>query len=399
MRTRIPTLLAAAALLGTAAAPPPLHGQDSTVDSRWLAYLGCWEAVGPAKTHLCVVPVTGTAAVDLVTIANGAVVARDRIAATGERLATTHGDCSGWQSATWSDFGDRVYLRSEETCTPGSLRPGTGLIAPTRDGQWLYIQGMTLGTQTGVRVQRYHEVTTNLLLPQEIADALHLDLTATMQARAAAAAPLTIDDLVDASRHVDAAVVEAWLVERGGSFTLDAKRLLALAKGGVPSRTIDVLVALSYPGVFSINASSRRGERRVSSEESYGGGAGPSYPIASCGMDYTFYPYGSGYCDGLMTPWDAYGYGWFPGNYPVVIIYTGSGGGGGGGGGSATSMSHGRVINGQGYQEGPRSTADVSSRWGEPRSTSNGGSSGAATPAPSTSTSSGSEQRTAKPRP
>jgi hypothetical protein len=398
MRTRIATLLVAAALLGIAAAPPLLRAQDSTVDSRWLAYLGCWEAVGPAKTHLCVVPVTGTSAVDLVTIANGTVVARDRIAATGERATTTHGNCSGWQSASWSDIGDRVYLRSEETCTPGNPRPGTGLIAPTRDGQWLYIQGMTLGTQTGVRVQRYHEVTTNLLLPQEIADALQLDLTATMQARAAAAAPLTIDDLVDASRHLDAAVVEAWLVERGGSFTLDAKRLLALAKGGVPPRTIDVLVALSYPGVFAINPTSRRGERRVSTEESYGGGAGPIYPLSSCGLDYTFYPFGSGYCDGL-TPWYPYGYGWYPGNYSVVIIYTGSGSSGGAGGG-ATSGSHGRVVNGKGFQEGPRGAADVSSRWGEPRSTSNGGSSGAAaTPAPSTSTSSGTEQRTAKPRP
>src|SRR5204863_421206 len=82
-----------------------------------------WTAVGPATTHLCVVPVTGTSAVDLVTIANGAVVASERIAATSEQVPMTHGSCSGWQSASWSDIGDRVYLRSEETCTPGSLRP------------------------------------------------------------------------------------------------------------------------------------------------------------------------------------------------------------------------------------------------------------------------------------
>ena len=400
MRTRIPTLLVAAALFAPGA---PARAQNTTVDSRWIAYLGCWESIGGKKSIVCVVPAADTSAIDLVTVENAEVIKAEQILATGARIETTHGECTGWQSAQWSAVSDRLYLRSEETCPGWGTRTGTGVIAMTRDGELLYIQGSTVGMKTGVRVQRYKGTTADLVLPSEVKDALdavQLDLSATAQAHAAATAPLAVDDLTEASRQLDADVVEAWLVERGGSFTLDAKRLVALANAGVPSRITDLLIALSYPGFFTINATSHQGARRVETEESYAAGAGPIYPVTpfygNCGMEYMPFPYSSYYCDGFAQIYP-YAYGWYPRDYPVTIIYNGSAGSGGG----EISRPHGRVVNGRGYEVGPRSSADEVSRWAEPRSGTSGSSStGATSPqyTPSSSSSSG-EQRTAKPRP
>jgi hypothetical protein len=404
MRISIPTLLIGAALL---AGPTPGQAQNTSVDSRWLAFLGCWKPMSLRSTMLCIVPAADSGAVDLVTIENGEVVKAEQIIADRRNIQTAHGECTGWQRAEWSTISDRLYMHSEERCPGWGTRTGSALFAMTRDGQLLYIQGSTVGEKTGVQVQRYREITDSLSLPSEVQDALdavHLDVTAATQARALAKAPLDIDDLAEASRELDLDVVEAWLVERGSSFNLDAKRLEALAKAGIPGRITDLMIALSFPGVFSIDATSHRGARRTA-ELAYSESAGPLYPVTpwygSCLMDYY-------YCDGFANPYP-YGYGDFYGygrDYPVVIIYNPSGGGGGGGGGSTESRAHGRVVNGRGYQEGQGANADVS-RFGEPRSSDGSSYSGSASrtssppppPPPPASSSSSGEPRTAKPRP
>ena len=397
MRTRISGFLAAATLLGLGATPA--RAQNTTVDSRWLAYLGCWEALGTPST-LCLIPSADASAVDLLTIKNGEVVTAEQILPTAARVETVRGECTGWHSAEWSAVSDRLYLRSEETCPGWGTRTGTGVIALSRDGQLLYIQGSTVGLKAGVRAQRYRELTAHVDLPSEVRDALDAlrpDLTASMQARAAATASLAIEDLVEVTRHLDVDVVEAWLVERGGSFTLDAARLTALAKGGVPSRITDLMIALSYPNVFAIDAISHQGERRVITQESYAGGpgrvVGPTPWYGDCLMEYQPFGYSSYYCDGFGRLYP-FGYEWYPHNYPVAIIYTGGTSGAGAGG-----TAHGRVVNGQGYREGLRPSGDVVSRWGEPRSRG-ASSTRDASPGSTSSSSSGSgEQRTAKPRP
>ncbi|MGE5802631.1 MAG: hypothetical protein ACM358_10255 [Gemmatimonadota bacterium] len=389
MRTRIAVLLAGAAVVGIGAAPARAHAQNPTVDSRWLAYLGCWRSIEIGiESTVCLVPGAETAAVDLVTIDSGRVAAAEQIIA-GQRLETARPDCTGWQDAQWSGVSDRLYLRSEETCAGWGTRTATGLIALTQEGQLLYIQGSTIGGKTGLRVQRYREAAAELNLPSEVQDALNAldtDLTATARARAAAAAPLAIEDLAEASRELDVEVVEAWLVARGGAFQLDAQRLIALAAAGVPARITDLMIALSNPAVFVVDASA--GEARRVSTSVNPGPVPPVYPVSelygACGIPYVFLPLSSPYCDGYAFRYP-YPYGW----YPVSIIYTGGVSGGGSGG---NSRSHGRVVNGRGYQEGTSTSSDVV-RTGQPRSTSSG-----AMPAPSASTTSG-EQRTAKPRP
>jgi len=391
MRTHTQTLLVLAAVLGMGAVPA--RGQDAAIDPRWLAYLGCWEQVGVAKSVMCVVPTGDRSTVDLVTIAKGEVTAREAIAATGLRVETTRDNCTGSQSAAWSPRGQRLYLHSEDACSGEPAREGTGLIAMSGAGRLLYIQSMTIGTQTGVRVQRYREATADLLLPDDVANALRLGVAAIIQARAAAGAPLATDDVIEASRTVDVAVIEAWLVERADPFTLDAKRLVALADAGVPSRLIDLMVALSYPKAFAINAASRQGERLVPQRAGDGFGTLPTNYFLGydplCSSYYLMmdqYSYGCG---------GSYGYGYGYGNPPTIVFI--------GGGGGSSSRPHGRVVNGQGYTQGddaatkgqalPRPSGDTSRP-------SNGSVGSTGTGTQSTGSSSGStEQRTAKPRP
>ena len=396
MRTRTHTLLVAA-LLGAGAAP--LSGQDAAIDPRWTAFLGCWESDAAAAPLLCVVPATGVSAVDLVTIVNGEVAARERIAADGERHETTSGECRGWQSAEWSASGQRIFLSSEDDCNKGSTRHGTGVIAMSGAGEWLYIQGVTVGGQTGLRVLKYREATNDAPLPIDVADALRVGVASVSRARAAAGARLSTDDVVETSRHVNVAVLEAWLAERAEPFTLDAEGLIKLADAGVPTRIIDLMIALSYPKYFAVNAASRQGERRIPARDSSRYGAattayGSSDPL--CYTSYLMDPYASSYCNDFgyrsYAPYgfDDYGFGWYPYGYPVTIVFSAGG----------SSRPHGRVVNGNGYvQGGDPDPFQATPRPSEPRTTGGSTSGGGSSSGSSSGSSGSSEPRTAKPRP
>ena len=368
------SLLVAAALLSSGAAPA--RGQSAATDSRWLPYLGCWEPIEGSKSSLCIVPAAGTSSVDFVTVFKGQVTVREPIAATGAHIETTSGDCTGWRSAEWSAHGQRLFLRSEDGCPGAPARSGTGVIAMSNNGEWLYIQSATVAGQTGLQVQRYRPVAGD--------DSLHLGISATIAARAAAAAPLGFDDVVEASRKVEAEVLQAWLVERGEPFTLDARRLIALADAGVPSNVIDLMVALSYPKAFAINPAARQGERRAPAANSV-----YREPVTAifakdlfCSSSYLMQPYARYDCFG-----GGYGYrhgnGWYPGGYPLAIVYTGP---------PAAPRPHGRMVNGQGYTVG-------SSGTGQAQPNSAGSSGGNSSNSSTGSSSSSSEGRTAQPRP
>jgi hypothetical protein len=386
MRTRLQVLLVTGGLLGGVAAPS--WAQDAQADQRWVAFLGCWESSEAVTQWVCVSPGAGASAVDLVTVVAGQVVARERIAATGERRSSTRDGCAGWESADWSAQGQRVYLRAEYECVGGVRRGVTGLFAMLPGNEWLRVQGVTVSGQTGVRVVRYHEAAPDAPLPGGIAPAPPADALAVSDARLAAAAPLAIGDVVEASRHVDGTVLEAWLAERGTPFVLDAKQLVALADAKVPERVIDLMVALSYPRAF---------ERRVDSRVALPmNGLGALLPIRTSdpvcygpyavnylwSYDCSPFGYGSGGYDGRF----------YPGGYPVTIVLQTGGAGG-------APRAHGRVVNGRGYVQDEGARSAPATPW--PRSMPTPSATGATSspPPPAGSTSSSGEQRTAHRRP
>ena len=386
MRTPMQVLFVAGALL--LGRTTPTWAQDAPVDPRWLPFLGCWESSGSATQWVCVSPAAGgggdASAVDLVTVADGEVVGRERIAATGERRPNTRDGCSGWESAEWSAHGQRVYLRTEYECAGGVRRGSTGLFAVFPGGEWLRVQGVTVSGQTGLRVLRYREASAGAPIPTGIAPAPRANAWDVSDARLAAAAPVGIGDVIEASHHLDGAVVEAWLAERGEQFaSLDAKQLVTLADDKVPERVIDLMVALSYPRAF---------ERRVDREAALpmSGGVGPiRMTDALCYGPYSVNYLWSYDCSSFGYGLAGYDGRWYPGSYPVVITLLSGGG---------ATRAHGRVVNGRGYAQGESAAGPQPATWApSPPPPSSGAS--AASSSRTSSTSSSGETRTAKPRP
>ncbi len=398
----------------------PARAQSSG-DPRWQPWLGCWEAVATASAatgatmrapRVCVIPAAGPSSVDIVTVVGDSIATRQLVEATGEERQVSRDGCTGWDRAQWSSGGERVYLRSNYTCTGGLARQSNGVMAMSQSGEWIEVEGVSVGTGTGVRVARYRAATPDGPLPAEIARALQGRSLAVNAARIAAAAPLTAHDVEEASRFLDAGVIETWLAERGEGFALDAKQLLGLQEAGVPSTVIDVMVALSYPKVFALDRS-RAGGLSVVSNPSASAEPGPTTrgyagnafagsrfdcyePLGYDPFGFSLFGYSPyGYAPYGYAPYGAgcgygyrYGYGgWYYGNQPVVVVVKQ---------GPVDNTSeqdrHGRVVKGRGYTAPRGSTASGSSQSG-----SSGGSASQSGGGASSTSGSGSG-RTAKPR-
>ncbi len=253
-------LLCGAPRAAAAAQPPPTASPRTGTDTRWQPWLGCWSATPPRFVDLeappqqvCIVPAAGASAVDVVTVSGSTIVSRERIDANGEHRPSERDGCTGWESAEWSADMRRVYLLSEVTCTGGLKRTTTGLMVTAPNGDWIDIVGVSLQDRVGVRVLRHRAAAPLPMLPAEIASAVAVSPRESPALRTLL--PVGDAEIIDASRHVNGAVIEAWLAESRQVFTLNAARLIKLADAGVDDRVLDVLVALSYPQAFSIKPS------------------------------------------------------------------------------------------------------------------------------------------------
>jgi uncharacterized membrane protein YgcG len=385
----VPSLLAAA---GPAEASQP--------DARWQAWIGCWEPATAAALEqaepapaavVCVLPAASGDGVTVATVVDGRVVAQERLEATGARLAVEREGCTGWESLTWSSDGRRLFRQAEYGCGGDIRRESSGLMAILPSGEWLDVHGVSVAGQTGVRVQRYRAASRPAALEAEMAAAVAGRGFALEAARTSATARLTVADVTEATRHLDAAVLEGWLIEQGQGFALDARRLLALADAGVPERVIDVMVALSYPRHFAVDRDAREAELRAAE------GAGryddrrragpvvmmdPWYPGYGWGYDRRYGYGGYGY--------DGFGYRWYSGRPAVIVVRPPE----------TEERPRARAVNGRGYTRGDdagRSSGGASTS----RDSGGSGSSSAGSSGGSSSGSDGSRSgtgRTAKPR-
>ena len=419
-------ILAVAAMVGIAQSASAAPVNES-VAPGWQAFFGCWEPLTPppgtlppgvlpdtAQAHLvCVVPVEGSAAVDMVTVVNGQVVERERVDATGTSSPMRRDDCAGTRSATWSTVGQRLYVRSELVCDGGLRRTATGVISMTSMNEWMDVQSVAVGEQKAVRVLRYREAGQSAAVPAEITAALGSRPFSVSTARLAATAPVTTADIVDVSRNLDEAGTEVWLLEQRLAFTADSKRLVELTKAGVPDGVVDVVVALSYPERFAIDLNRREIETRPGEPNLGGSSMRPGYGVYGGGWDPMWDPYyGSRYGRRYYSPYGysqygygygyGGGYGWYPGQRPVVIVVTPP---------ATEARREGRAVKGRGYtrtrpddsgptpDRRPGSSSDGSSGG---RASSGGSSSGGSSAGGSSSggsSSGGSTGRTAKPKP
>jgi hypothetical protein len=332
-------------------------------------------------------------------------------------------------------------VKSDLTCADRGKVSSSRVLAFTTSGGWLDVMSASSGANVGVRSVRYRPLFgPSPALPEGLAEFLRAQASSIERARAAVASRVRVSDVGLASKHVDAKAVQGWLVANGEPFELDAKALVALADTGVPGEVVDVMIALTYPQTFSLQAQQvarRQPPARVPSSGSGGGPTCismlglPAVDPMDCGWNLT-----SGYPgliggDGLLclptssapTGWlrcstgrgvymadfsylhPLYGYPyrylpadetWYMGQSPFVVVPNG------GGPSQASAPGHGRVVNGRGYTQGGASESSGSpsaSSSASPVPTytpqSSGGESSAPAPAPAPS--SGGE-RTAHPR-
>ncbi|MEP6618849.1 MAG: hypothetical protein ABJE47_06025 [bacterium] len=383
------------------------------------AFTGCWRALpGSADSRtsittsgplVCVLP-AGTDSLEFSTIADGRVVSRTRMDASGRDAEFDAQGCRGMQSAKWSSDGRRLYTHSSAICSGGLQRNTTGLFALTSSGDWLDIENVNAGEGTNVRVIRYHDATNINSLPPEIGTALGSRANAMQAARLAAGSSVTTAEVLETSKAVSPSVAESWLLERHQQFSLDARKVAELADGGMPDQVIDAMVASSYPRTFTVaHVDGAEGQtaaielvpdttyarRRYAymnpwafSPYGYGGYYGVPYGAWSYDPGYYGWSdYGYGYGNGgYGYGYGGYGYGFGYGGYgyrPPVIILSGNVVGGGG------TTAH--AVKGKGYtRDASPSPQSTGSRSPSPQPAS--GSSG------SSSSGSSSGGRTAKPR-
>ena len=374
------------------------------VDSRWTPWLGCWRAVDETTTApvLCVVPLAGEAAIEMLTIADGQVLSRESIFADGQEHAVSRDECEGWERAEFSRDSRRIYIGSELTCGASAPRSSTGVISMVSPFEWLDVRTIEVDGESVPWALRYRLASEADFQAAGQGDLVSARGSEARMARRVASIPIAIDDVIEAMGRVSAETVQLWVVERGEPFALDASRLIEMADAGVPPSVIDVVVAVSYPEKFVVNegriAGSRRteaarGRPRLGYGRSFNVFADPFYDPYS---RYGYYSgfgyrsrYGLGYYGGYGYGGYGYGYGGYGfGGYgaPIIVVARR-------GSGADSGPTEGRVVRGRGYTSA-RGSGGSTGRSARPRSS---GSSTAPAARSAPSRSSGSATRSAAP--
>jgi len=351
--------LLAGGLILIGALPATASAQE--MDSHWLPWIGCWEvseASAEESPMLCVSPLAGENGVELSTWSGGEVVSSEAIQADGVLRDVAREGCEGFQEASFSEDGKRVYLESQYVCEGGVERGGTGLLAFANPVEWLDIKVVEVAGNEVPMVLRYRPAR-GARVESAGMDYLLADRAMSVKAaRMAVAAPLTADDLLEANGKVNGKAVEALVVERGDDFDVDADLLVELADAGVSEDLIDLVVAVSYPEKFTVSAGMPEVDRNQQARS-----ARPYDDYGSYGYRgrwgfwdpffYNYYgPWAYSYSRYGMNPY-AYGYGWGGGYWgyyrPTTVIVDNQP--------DYQPRPHGRVISGRGYRRGSGSAA------------------------------------------
>ncbi len=387
----------------------PARAQSAQrMDARWLPWVGCWEPVDSASTAqdegpmICFRPVAGQSGVEMLSVQGSDIASHRMVYADGRAHQESQEGCSGTVRARFSKDGQRVFTVSDLSCEGGVQRKTTGIMSMVHPEEWLDVKSLDMGGQSTPWVERYRLASPARTRAVGLQDIGRNHMMAIHAARMAAVSPVNIDDVIEASKAVDAAAVKAWLAVRGDRFDLDAQKLVALKKAGVPSGVIDVMVAVSYPSKFAMAGPQRspqevRGAAATGTEGYYPRsrfrGCDPFFWDPSCyGFGYGYYGYGYNplYYGGYYYP--GWGYGGFYGGYTPVIVNPQP---------SKPSSNayyeHGRVVKGQGYTRGTYHPATSGGSTTPAARSSGRSSSGSAvsTPRPSTTSRGTSTGRTA----
>ena len=360
----------------------PVQAQDT--DSRWLPFVGCWEAVGGEDEMGILCFNLENDGVALTNFVSGEAVSTEFLAADGQQRDVSAEGCSGWEALHFSEDRRRVFTRTEFLCGADEPRKGSGVMAFIGLNLWSDVRTLDVDGEPFSWIQDYRLAGVDLLAEEGIEDPAESVGMAVRAARMAAAAGLDFVDVVEATQNIDPKAVESWLVGQQVDFDPTGQDLIALADAGVPANVIDAVVAVSNPDRFMV-ASNGEIDGSAPAPTHYRGYMafnpfwGPAWGLS---MSNRYgYGQGYGYRPSLGYGYRGYGYGYWGSNPGVITI--------------APRPAGGTLQKGRGYTRGSGNgarSAQPRSAGGQPSySTGGGDSSGSAG-------SSGSSGRTAKPR-
>ena len=387
---------------------------QTQVAPGWSSFAGCWvpvvaeERVGSrvgstTNPVVCIVP-AGANGASLVTFVGDRDTERTHIEADGSRRDVSRQGCTGWEKSEFSADGRRLYLRSEQTCAGGLKRITSGIFAIASNGDWVNVVNVNADSANSVVVTRYSPTSIPASVPAEIRNQFAARELSDRTARTSAQREVSVDAVIEATKFTSAPAVEAWLAELQQDFELDDDMLVRLADAGVAPSVIDVMVAVSNPGVFSVRATGS-GVRAEESDslyavrrDRYASCIAPvldpwawyAYDPCDPYRRYSYYRsyryrygYDPYYGHGFYSPY--YGYGYY-GN-PVVIVVNGD----------SRGIRHGRMTK-DGYKSGTPTTSSGSSTRASSSRDSDGGAS-RSSGSSSSSSSRGDGDRTATRKP
>jgi hypothetical protein len=327
-----PVATLAVASLMTGLAPEVAAAQDSASPAAgWTGWVGCWELLQddmratsglvpggtprrPSRAvsdmRVCVLPDGPDAAVKMTTWAADRVVLEQRILADGSQQPFEEKDCRGWQRSEWSATHRQLFTHAELECSNQPRRIVSGVTLMAAGPTWVDIQALEVAGDATVRVRRYERAADQ----SSLAGSPGLVARARSEAEGLAAAPLGLDEVIQASSKIAPKAVEAMLVETRATFNLNSGVLIRLQKAGVPAHVTDLMVAQSFPERFVV-------ERQESAGSFYSYSASSPYSAAFA-SPYLFSPYGYSYDSYWFSPYGYAGYGYSPYQYsPFAYLY------------------------------------------------------------------------------
>jgi hypothetical protein len=241
----------------------------------------------------CVVPSTTIAgSVDLVVFDSANVATRSAVPLPGTRIAKSIDGCTGTETATWMPDDRRLLMQAELACGRGARRLETGLVTMSSAGDWMQVQHLDVGGNSATSVMTLRYVVDSL------GDWARLGASAapsTPSLRLAVGAPLLNSDVLAVASRAPAALTEAWLTETRQPFSVNGKELVRLADGGMPSRVLDLMIAMSNPEVFAVRTAGTDRSRPMA-EDVITGGIASSRMRGGCRRidDFCYGPGGMG---------------------------------------------------------------------------------------------------------
>ncbi|MYG80316.1 MAG: hypothetical protein F4187_00420 [Gemmatimonadetes bacterium] len=353
----IGVLAALGAVVALAGLPAGMAAQEANTRMALQPFLGCWQPDGQEEEEGILCFVADGNQVEMLTVGDGGITHRELFAVDGQLRSIVQDGCTGEESARFSDDYRRIYTTSSVTCSGEPPRSGTGIIFMPEADQWVDVRAIAADdSEVTAWAQWYVRTGESELNDLGIESGRYAAPLAVRAMAGGPRAPITIDDVIDATGNVHEKAVEAWIAEVGQEFAgLDVDDLLELDGAGVSGNLIDVIVAVSFPERFALSQPQQNqvqpgyyGARPIWIDPYY---SRWGYPYGSyySGWGYRYGPYRSSYY------------------YPRVIVdvtpVRPSGGG--------------RVIAGRGYSSGGSSRGFIgSSSSGSSRISTGGGSSG-----------------------